>query len=731
MLTTVRNTLFKQQTYQLAAQTITSGVIVGFLQLMVAFSLASLLFSGKLAPYLSQGVALFLVTIMLSTLLSAVVSSEYRLFPNLQSSLVLIMLGLVTAMSIQPGKALLPTIVATISITTIVTGLSFYIFGRLRWVQFIRYVPYPVIGGFLAGYGWLLVWSGLSQGQPTTAAIWSFETWLDLNYLSVWLPSLLIGGALLLSTRYSGHFAVVPSILLLSSLLIHGWIWSQGWSVNEAASRGILVNNLGQIEWIPPIALDVTAIDWQAIAGQWIRILMIVTVGLIHMLLNLSSFEVVAEQRFDIDAKVRSSGILNVAVGLFGGHALFQSMSISTLNHKIGSNNPVAYLIASGFIGIILVAGTQLLQLMPVSVLGGLLIYLGLEFIDTWGIRGLRRFTPVEYTVALIIMFIVIFVGVLEGFFAGVIMMLLVFVASYSQTSIIYRAASGENLSSTIAHTPYHATILTTLRRDVYVMELTGYLFFGSSNRIVNAIEEYFEANVDIKLRFLILDFRRVSGMDSSALLSLRSILVLAEQREFEIYLSAIDNNPQAMRLLSHIERARLHFAPGLDEAIGVCEEKLLEIYGTTQVRIPSVIWLQLANLGMKKSDAKALQKVMHHTRFEDGDIILEQGDEADCIYFLEIGQVSVLLQNSDGEQIRLRTINMGSVFGEIGFVLEQPRTASIVANMTSIVWTLSRDDLQQLRTDAPEIAFAFEHTLLTILAERITASNKLIKVLR
>lgn len=731
MFAAIRNKLFSGKIYQQSIQTIISGIIIGFLQLLVAFSLASILFTGNLAPYLSHGLALFLITIMLSTLLTAIFSADYQLFPNLQSSLVLIMVGIVTAMSIQPGKALLPTVLATISIATILTGLSFYIFGRLNWVQVIRYVPYPVIGGFLAGYGWLLVWSGLSQGLPPTSPLWSLTTWTDLSFLSIWLPGLLIGSALLLGTRHSNHYAVIPIILLISTLSIHGWIVSNGWSISDATSRGILVNNLSQIEWILPISLDAASIDWQAIAGQWLRIIMIVVVGLVHMLLNLSSFEVIAEQRFDIDKRVQSTGLLNIFIGLLGGHALFHSMSISTLNHKIGANNPFTYFIASGFIGTILVFGSQILQLMPVAILSGLLIYLGLAFIDTWVIRGSRRFTPGEYIAALLIMLIVVFVGILEGFFVGIIMMLLFFVASYSQTSIVYRAVSGESLSSTIAHTPYYAKALPALRRNIYVMELTGYLFFGSSNRIVNTIEDYLTTNADINLRFLILDFRRVSGMDSSTLLSLRSVLVLAEQHTFDVYLSAIDDNPQALRLLSHIEGDRLYFSPGLDEAIGDCERRLLEISGTTRERIPSAIRLQLVDLGMEKSDAQALQRIMQHTRYDSGDIIIEQGDSADCVYFLEIGQVSVFLQNDDGERIRLQTINMGGIFGEIGFLLKQPRSATIVANTTSIVWTLTRHDLQQLQHEAPDVVSAFENMMLEILAQRITTSNKLIQILR
>lgn len=731
MFTTFRNKFFSRELYQQPIQILISGVVIGFLQLMVAFSLASLLFTGNSAQYLSQGIGLFLITIIASTLLTALISSDYQLFPNIQSSLVLITLGIASAMTIQPGKALIPTLFATISITAIITGFGFYVFGRLNWVQVVRYVPYPVIGGFLAGYGWLLVWAGLSQGQPAQSTILSVSTWIDTGYLSVWLPGLLIGIALLVCTRYSNHFAVIPSILLLSILVIHAWIFNQGWTVTDAMNRGILVSNLNQIEWIPPISLDANAIDWQAIAGQWLRIIMIVVVGLVHMLLNLSSFEVVAEERFDIEKRVQSTGLLNIVIGFLGGHALFHSMSISTLNHKIGTKSPFVYLVASLFIGSIFVFGSQILQLVPVSILSGLLIYLGLGFIDTWVIRGSRQFTSGEHVAALIIMIIVMFVGILQGFFVGIIIMLLFFVASYSQTSIVYRAVSGESLSSTIAHTPYYAKVLPALRREIYIIELTGYIFFGSSNRIVNTVEEYLETNTNVKLRFLVLDFQRVTGLDSSTLLSLRSVIILAKQHKFDLYLSAIDHKPPALRLLSQIEEDRLSIVPSLDEAIGMCERQLLEISGTTRERIPSALQLQLIDLGMEKSDAQQLQRVMQYTRYDSDEVILEQGDSADCIYILELGQVSVFLHSDDGKQIRLQTINMGSIFGEIGFLLNQPRTATIVADTTAIVWTLTRNDLQRLREDAPEIVFAFENMLLTTLAKRIVTSNKLVNILR
>lgn len=710
-------------------KTLLSGIVIGFLQLMIAFSLASLLFSGDLSPYLAQGLGIFLITLIVSMLISAIISKETKLFPSMQSSLVLIMVGIVASFS--RDASLLPTTIMAISLACILSGFIFFIFGHYKWVQFIRYIPYPVIGGFLAGNGWLLIQGGLLKSYPdlTTGLLASVQA--EPQYLIISLVSLVIGIMLTIGMRRNTHYAVMPIILLLSSVAIHIWIALQSFSMTEAAQMGILISNLNSIDWMPSFLVDASLVKWQEIAQQSLQIGMIVVVGLIHMSLNISSMEIIKNENIDINSEVQSNGIINIIIGCLGGFTVFQSTSASTLNHKIGTNSRFTYIVAAGFIGGILIIGTDILRLIPVSVLGGLLIYVGIDFVDTWVIQGLHKFNRQEYIVVILIMFVVVFVGILEGFVLGIVVMLLVFIASYSRVNIIHRSISAENLSSTIEHTPYYDRVLQELRHKIYLVELSGFLFFGTSNHIVSAVEEHLSANIDDNLRFLIIDFRRVTGIDSSTLLSLNKVTMLAEEYKFNIYLSGLDHIPQDYQMMSEISHhEHLFFASDLDEALGACENGLLDFSGTTQYFVPAVVWLQLVELGMSETDAKALCEYMKRMQYKTDEVIIRQGDTADCIYLLEMGQVSVFLQDGE-EDIRLKTINMGSLFGEISFLLGRPRSATIISNTSSTVWKFMHEDLAHLKQNNPQLAFAFEHMMLTILAERLIANNQLIQVLR
>ncbi|MEO0596928.1 MAG: cyclic nucleotide-binding domain-containing protein, partial [Chloroflexota bacterium] len=278
-------------------------------------------------------------------------------------------------------------------------------------------------------------------------------------------------------------------------------------------------------------------------------------------------------------------------------------------------------------------------------------------------------------------------------------------------------------------------TILESLRNQIYVIELTGFLFFGTGNSIVTAIENRL-ADGDV-FRYLLIDFRRVRGMDSSALLSLNKVMLMADQHDFDVYICDLANNERAISIIQGVNHSdHLVFADTLDSALGACETILLEVSGATQAHIPTAMRQQLVDLGMSKENAKALSKYMTREVHKPQETIIQQGDNADCVYLLEIGQVSIFVDSLDIDSdpdvhIGLRTMRFGTIIGEVGFVLKQKRSATIITDTDCIIWSLTHNDLERLREENPQLGFSFENVLLRILAKRLTTNNQLIQVLR
>lgn len=700
-----------------------AGLVVGFLQVMIAFSLATLLFAGDFAPYLARGIGIMLAGTFVGVVVAAIFSAESEIMPAMQSSLVVILATLAATLTVSPAHDAFLTLVASLSVTAVAVGTVLFLIGQLRLVRFVYYVPYPVIGGFLAGNGWLMIDGALQTAVPVDFTWAIADVW-------AWLPPILIALALFIGVRLSSHVLVLPAILIASVGMIYIGLNVSGISLASAQTTGILLGDIGAVRLQTPLQTDWTRVDWGAIAAQWGRIVTVILVAVIHLLLNLTGLELMKEREFDLDAEVRANGIMNLLIGVTGGNVGFYSASVSTLLHKINAHGRIVYAVAAGLILLVTVLGATLLQWVPNAVLAGLLMFLGLEFIHRWLIVGYRQLTLSEYLVVLIIMLTVVFVGFLEGVALGILVMMIVFAGTYSQINIFYRATSANHLISTVERNPKFQKALHRHRDKIYVLELSGFLFFGTANNVIDAVRARLQDPDAPPLTYLIIDFRRVNGTDSSGVSSFRKVLILAQKYGFTVILANVN---QALIRQELATTERVVFQQDLDHALEWCEDQLIEQTGITRLHAPAKLWRQLKELGMRAEDARAIVDYMNYRDFEADEIIIKQGEAADHVYFIELGKVSVYLETEDASDdiIRLRTLSYGTIIGEIGFVLGHQRSATVLADEQTRIWFIDREQLDHLQAEQPAIALAFNEMLLRIVAQRVASSNRLLGILR
>lgn len=186
-----------------------AGLISGLVTLTYSLSFAALIFSGSLSSYLPLGISSALISAALIALGVACGSSlPFAIAgpdPNSSALLALVAASIATQLTAQNSPAtIFPTVWAAIALSTIFTGIFLFSLGRLRLGRFVRFIPYPVMGGFLAGTGWLVVrgpllsWLGypsalliclacfsmmrLSTGCPVSALLfWCGSPWVAIN----------------------------------------------------------------------------------------------------------------------------------------------------------------------------------------------------------------------------------------------------------------------------------------------------------------------------------------------------------------------------------------------------------------------------------------------------------------------------------------------------------------------------------------------------------------------
>ena len=710
---------------------LSAGVVIGFSEFIYAISLASLIFSGPLVSDIGRGAAIGLVAAGMNICVVALLSKRTEIIAGVQenSAILLAVAAAAIVASMTPADDPLPTVIALLFASTMLTGAAFYILGRFRLGGLARYVPYPVIGGFLAGTGYLLVQGSIGAMADFALTLDNIPDLMTGDQLILWGPGVAFGFAIFVGMQFSKHYLTMPALIIGGIVIFYLTLLLAGETIDSATDRGLLFGKLGDAaSWRPLPVDDLQNADWDAVFSQIGNIGAIIAVSIIHLLLNISSLELVFEEDIELDHELRVMGASNVLSGLFGGIIGFHSLSVSSLNYRMGGRTRLSGLIAGAICFSGLALGSTILTYVPKPLLGGLLLYLGLGFLQEWIIEGVRKFEPVDYGVVILIVVIIATSGFLVGVSVGLMLMIVLFIVNYSRLNLFYRAASGEALASAVIRNTHHQRSLTRLGRHVFALELQGFIFFGAAHGIIERIHERINDVEQKKLMYLILDFRRVTGLDSSAIFSFVKIKHMIDANDLTLVLTNVPDD--VVREFHHNGLyTDDHFLlfPDLDHGIEYCEDALLRDFQVTQKRISATLNMQLVDNGFKRADALRLMAYLERIELSPGDILMQQGDPADDLVFIELGQVSVYLELESGSRVRLQKHIMGAILGEVGFYLNTPRSATVIADYETKAYRLTREALQKMKEEAPDLASDFNEMIVRLVGQRLITTNRVL----
>jgi SulP family sulfate permease len=168
-----------------------------------------------------------------------------------------------------------------------------------------------------------------------------------------------------------------------------------------------------------------------------------------------------------------------------------------------------------------------------------------------------------------------------------------------------------------------------------------------------------------------------------------------------------------------------LLFVDDLDHGLEWCEEQMLEKNQITKMHFSTYLGAQLADLGFQSENTVKLTPYLERIQLAEGDYLIRQGEAFSDLYFIELGQVSVYLELEEGKRVRVQTPSMGTIVGELGFYLDVPRSASVIADMNTIAYRLTRKAMEEMKVKDPELAIAFNDLMLQVIAERLVTTNR------
>ncbi len=320
----------------------------------------------------------------------------------------------------------------------------------------------------------------------------------------------------------------------------------------------------------------------------------------------------------------------------------------------------------------------------------------------------------------------------ITGTVFGVVLALVLFVVRYSRIDVIRHELTGASAASNIDRTPKAQALLDSKSDGLLVLELRGFLFFGTTTPVSDAVAR--RCTLVPELEVIVFDFTAVTGVDSSAAVAFEKIGRRAAAEHLTLILSSAKPEIERILLAALGSRAGLEVttASDLDRALEIGEDTLLASADSGTDTQPVVTVHEVLAEGL--DDPQQVSRIVSHLErreLEPGEQIVTMGEPSPGLFFLESGRLTAYLDRGDQPALRLRTMLPGTVVGEISLYLDRTATAHVDAEAASVVWHLSPERLEELTLEDSGAAAAIHLFVARTLADRVIHAESVTRALR
>ena len=632
-------------------------------------------------------------------------------------------------------------IVGLASTCVLVSGIVQFCFGALRLGNLIKYVPYPVVSGFMNGIAIILIYEQTapligSGHHISLMELFSNPSVVQPYTLSVGLITII---AVFLSKRF---FKTLPASLV--GLAVGTAVFYALKTFGGISALGPVIGNFN-FQWPKPdiflnlsgLMTDIDIVD--LLPRILITGLVLGSIGALESLLSSVAADNFTGTRHNSNKELMGQGIANIMNSLFSALPSAGSELHNMANYRAGGRTRLSSLVCGLLILIIVLTLGSFIGKIPLAVIAGIIVSVGLGLFDKWTldlIRNLRRTREQQkriianLAVTIAVAVITVCVNLIVAVLIGIAIASGLFVVRMGR-SIIKRKYKGDQIHSKKVRSSKNNILLQERGKGIIVYELRGPLFFGSADNLAMEIDSAVH-----HYTYCILDMKRVNEIDSTGAKILGQISKKVDESGKYLLISYLADNPSLSEILKAMgvynKLPENCFFPDTDAALEWAEDNVL----TQSIDLAKALGgVQLNEMDIfmdfTQEEIHSLKQKLIFKSFKKGETIVKEGDIDRNLFFLTKGSVSVRIHLPESDRYkRLITYSAGVTFGEMAFLDGSPRSAEVCADEASETYLLSPDEYAVLQKKKPEIAVKLVRNIALEMSERLRIRTNEVRVL-
>ena len=624
----------------------------------------------------------------------------------------------------------------------LLAGLTQIAFGLVGIGRLIRFIPYPVVSGYLSGVGLIIIGSQIPKflGAPANVhlldAIRNPDGW-------AW-QSIVVGAVVIAAMIYLPRIIqIVPAAILallvgMASYLMLGLLNPEMIAIehNPLLIGTMTAGGGGFGEIISQHWHALKGLGPDAIAKVAVPALTLATLLSIDTLKTCVVMDAMTNSHHDSNRELIGQGLGNISSSLIGGIPGAGTMGASMINISSGGKTRLSGIMAGGFSLIAYLLLAPLIAWIPVAALAGILIVVGFRMIDRHSLEFF--FTPttrLDFAVIISVILVAVFVDLIASSAVGIALAILLFIREQTRSSVVRNRIGGREIFTKRVSNHQGDERLERDDDMTIVFELQGSLFFGTANQLQSALEPETE-----KRKYVILSMRRVQSLDVTATHVLEQIKNKLEENDAYLLFCDIPKGlPSGLKMKQFlkdtgvVQPTNKAFAfRALDDALEWIEARELE-NAAIEDSLGAALDIRAMPIfaGRSEESMTALAAALELRFIAAGEKIFKTETAGDVLYFIRRGTVKLMVPIRKKEQYHLATCGPGEIVGGVGFLDSSRQFAIAIAMTDTEVYALSRARFDALAEQHRTLCLTIvEHVALS-LATRLRVAIGEIQALR